>query len=181
VPWKSAILQVVDHALVVVTGFAKLLDVFIGDVLRTLSGLLEELKTCCLCVFELSFAPLLLALEVFDEVHHVFVLACVGVVAFSHMTPPDARQLFQTPVQRFARQDYQREENRRRELIEQRSDANAPDVRIRAWERLHGLRLPGDPAHRILDMIAVSTRLTLDQVREEQAERAARRQTLPRL
>ena len=90
------------------------------------------------------------------------------------MTSPPAHQLIQTPVGRFAQEDYQREEKRRRELIEQRSDANAPDVRIRAWERLHMLRLPSDPAHPILEVIAVSTRLTLDQVREEQAVRPAR-------
>jgi hypothetical protein len=58
-------------------------------------------------------------------------------------------------------------------LTEQRSDANPPDVRIRTWERLHGLRLPSDRAHPILDVIAVSMRLTLTQVHDEQCARAA--------
>jgi hypothetical protein len=43
---------------------------------------------------------------------------------------------------------------------------------------VHELRLPSDPAHPILDVIAVSTRLTLAEVRDEQrtrAERAANR------
>lgn len=90
------------------------------------------------------------------------------------MTPPATHQLIQTPAERFAQEEHQREEKRRRELAEQRSDANTPDVRIRAWEKLHGLRLPSDPAHPILDVIAVSTRLTLAQVRAEQAARASR-------
>jgi hypothetical protein len=42
------------------------------------------------------------------------------------------------------------------------------------WEKVHELRLPSDPAHPILDVIAVSTRLTLAEVQEEQRMRAAR-------
>jgi hypothetical protein len=34
--------------------------------------------------------------------------------------------------------------------------------------------MPSDPAHPVLDVIAVSTRLTLEEVREEQRTRAAR-------
>jgi hypothetical protein len=90
------------------------------------------------------------------------------------MTLPVASQLIQTPAERFEHEEHERAEKRRRELAEQRSDANTPDVRIRSWERLHGLRLPSDPAHPILDLIAVSTRLTLAQVRDEQGARAAR-------
>ena len=63
------------------------------------------------------------------------------------------------------------------ELAEQRSDRNPPDVRIRIWEKLHGLRLPKDAAHPILEVIAISTRLTLDEVREEQRARLAPRLT----
>jgi hypothetical protein len=88
------------------------------------------------------------------------------------MTLPAAHPLVQTPAERFAQEEHEREERRRRELAEQRSDANTPDVRIRAWEKLHGLRLPSDPAHPILDLIAVSTRLTLAQVQDEQRARA---------
>jgi len=90
------------------------------------------------------------------------------------MTLPAAHQLIQTPAERFAHEEQERVEKKRRELAEQRSDANTPDIRIRAWERFHGLRLPTDPAHPILDVIAVSTRLTLAQVRQEQEARAAR-------
>jgi len=43
------------------------------------------------------------------------------------------------------------------------------------WEKVHQLRLPSNPTHPILDVIAVSTRLTLAEVREEQRARAANR------
>ncbi|HLY53893.1 MAG TPA: hypothetical protein VKQ31_12830 [Steroidobacteraceae bacterium] len=94
--------------------------------------------------------------------------------AHAHMTLPIASQLVQTAADRLAQEEQERAERKRRDLAEQRSDANPPDVRIRAWEKLHGLRLPADPAHPILDVVAVGTRLTLAQVREEQGARAAR-------
>lgn len=90
------------------------------------------------------------------------------------MTLPFTPQAIQTPAERAAHEEQERAERKRRELAEQRSDANPPSVRIRTWERLHGLRLPADPAHPILDLVAVSTRLTLAQVLEEQSARAAR-------
>jgi hypothetical protein len=79
------------------------------------------------------------------------------------------------PAERLAAEEYERSEKRRQELAEQRSDLNSPETRIRTWERIHQLRMPSDPAHPILDVIAVSTRLTLEEVREEQRTRAARR------
>lgn len=90
------------------------------------------------------------------------------------MTLPPAHHVVQTPAERFAQEERERAEIRLRQLAEQRSDENPPDARIRTWEKLHGLRLPSDPAHPILDVIAVGTRLTLAQVREEQCARAAR-------
>jgi hypothetical protein len=90
------------------------------------------------------------------------------------MTRPDTSDLVRTPAERLAHDEAERAEKRRQELAEQRSDLNPPDVRIRAWEKVHQLRLPSDPAHPILDVITVSTRLTLAEVREEQRTRAAR-------
>jgi hypothetical protein len=89
------------------------------------------------------------------------------------MTTPRTGDLVKTPAERLAHEDYERAEKRRLELAEQRSDLNPPDVRIRTWERIHALRLPSDPAHPILDVIAISTRLTIEEVREEQRTRAA--------
>jgi len=90
------------------------------------------------------------------------------------MTLPRIGDLTKTPAERLAHEAYERAEKRRQELAEQCSDRNPPDVRIRTWERIHQLRLPSDPAHPILDVIAISTRLTLADVREEQRARAAR-------
>jgi hypothetical protein len=84
----------------------------------------------------------------------------------------------QAPGPIRARSELEEEERanqRRRELAVQRSELNPPDVRIRAWEKLHGLHLPSDSAHPILDVIAVSTRLTLAEVQAEQRARASRR------
>jgi len=78
------------------------------------------------------------------------------------------------PAERLAREEYERSEKRRQELAQQRSELNPPEVRIRTWERIHQLRMPSDPVHPILDVIAISTRLTLEEVREEQRMRAAR-------
>jgi hypothetical protein len=91
-----------------------------------------------------------------------------------HMTMPRTSDLVKTPAERLAHEEFERAEKRRQELAEQRSDLNPPEVRIRTWERVHALRLPSDPAHPILDVIAMGTRLTLEEVRQEQRSRAAR-------
>jgi hypothetical protein len=90
------------------------------------------------------------------------------------MTLSRTGDLVKNPLERLAHEETERAERRRQELAEQRSDLNPPDVRIRAWEKIHQLHLPSDPAHPILDVIAVSTRLTLAEVQEEQRTRAAR-------
>jgi hypothetical protein len=87
------------------------------------------------------------------------------------LTPSD---LTKTHAERLALEQHAREHQRRLDLAEQRSDQNSPAERIRVWERLHGLRLPGDPSHPVLDIIAIGTRLTLSEVQEEQRLRSAR-------
>jgi len=87
---------------------------------------------------------------------------------------PHTVDLTKTPAERLAHEEYERAEKRRRELAEQRSELNPPDVRIRTWEKIHQLRLPSEPTHPILGVIALSTRLTLQDVQEEQRTRAAR-------
>lgn len=72
---------------------------------------------------------------------------------------------------RIAREQAEEAERARRERIEQSSDLNTPEIRIRAWERLHRLVLPRGPAHPVLGVIAKATHLTLEQVREEQRRR----------
>jgi hypothetical protein len=77
---------------------------------------------------------------------------------------------------RLAVEDEARAQKRRFDLAEQCSDANSPEARISTWEKLHGLRMPSDPEHPILDVIAINTRLRSCDVH---AVQAARRQQAP--
>jgi hypothetical protein len=88
---------------------------------------------------------------------------------------PSASEIVRDHRARIALEEREKAERRRLELAEQQSNLNSPEMRIRAWEKVHELRLPTDAAHPILDVIAVATRLTLAQVQEEQRSRAARR------
>lgn len=76
--------------------------------------------------------------------------------------------LVKTSAESLAHGASERAEKRRQELAEQRSEFNPPNGRIRAWEKTHQLRLPSDPTHPVLSMIAVSAGLTLAEGREEQ-------------
>jgi hypothetical protein len=87
---------------------------------------------------------------------------------------PLTGDLVKSQSERIAEEEREREEKRSLELAEQRSDLNSPEVRIRAWERMHGLRMPSDPEHPVLYAIAVSTRLTVAEVQQEQRLRASR-------
>jgi hypothetical protein len=59
-------------------------------------------------------------------------------------------------------------EHRRREIAEQTLEQNLAGIRIRAWEKVHALRMPSDPQHPILDQIAIATQLSLQEIHEEQ-------------
>ena len=85
---------------------------------------------------------------------------------------PHTVDLVKSAAERLAHEEFERAERRRQDLAQQRSALNSPDVRIRTWERLHQLRLLRGQTHPILDLIAIRTRLTLAEVREEQRTRA---------
>lgn len=89
--------------------------------------------------------------------------------------PTSVADLVTTLRARRALENAERAQQRLVQLSEQRSDSNPPDVRIRNWENLHGLRLPSDPQHPVLDVIAVATRLTLPEVQAEQCARSRQR------
>ena len=72
---------------------------------------------------------------------------------------------------RLAMAQLQADDRRRNELSELTAVTNAPDARIRAWERTHGLSLPRSAAHPVLSSVAAATHLTLDQVLAEQRRR----------
>jgi hypothetical protein len=77
--------------------------------------------------------------------------------------------------ERRAFEELERAERRRTNLAEQYAPINSADLRIRAWERAHQLRMPADPLHPVLETIAAATRLTLAEVQEEQRLRSAPR------
>lgn len=89
--------------------------------------------------------------------------------------PPRATELVRTHAERMAHEAEERLQKRQLLLEEQRSLGNAPDVRIRAWERAHALCLPSDPGHPVLSSVATCTGLTIAQVQQEQSVRRARR------
>jgi hypothetical protein len=72
---------------------------------------------------------------------------------------------------RIAREQAEAVEKRQQELLEQMSDRNSAEVRVRIWERVHAVQLPRATNHRLLQVVATQTGLTLDQVRDEQQRR----------
>jgi hypothetical protein len=90
-------------------------------------------------------------------------------------TPHPSNDLIRTHAERVAHEAEARLQERQRVLAEQHSSINPPDVRIRAWEKAHALRLPSDPGHPVLRAVATSTALTIAQVQEEQRARRALR------
>jgi hypothetical protein len=70
------------------------------------------------------------------------------------------------------RQQQERAAERQQQLAAQSSEFNAPEERIRLWEKLHALALPRSATHKLLHVIAAHTRLSIHQVREEQQRRA---------
>jgi len=72
---------------------------------------------------------------------------------------------------RLAMDQFHADERRRAELSELTATSNAPDARIRAWERTHGLSLPRSATHPVLISLAAATHLTLEQVNAEQRRR----------
>jgi hypothetical protein len=75
--------------------------------------------------------------------------------------------------ERRALEEDQRAEQKRADSAEQFSLLNSVSVRIRAWEKVHQLRLPPDPLHPALVVIAAATQLTLEDIHNEQRLRSA--------
>jgi hypothetical protein len=74
---------------------------------------------------------------------------------------------------RVALEAAERLERRRVEQAQQSASASTPEARIRAWEKVHGLRLPSNAAHPIVAVVAIETHLTVAEVRQEQRTRSA--------
>jgi hypothetical protein len=105
-----------------------------------------------------------------------------GSILMSAKTSPPrpAIEIVRTHAERMALEAEERLQQRRLALAEQCAVENPPDVRVRAWEKVHALRLPGDDRHPVLEVIAHGTGLTLEQVRQEQRARVAQRATQTR-
>lgn len=84
---------------------------------------------------------------------------------------PRSSEFVSTYADRMAQQARERQERHRLEIAEQSALDSSPGMRIRAWERVHDLRLPSDPQHPIIEVIAQKTGLTRAQVCEEQRVR----------
>jgi len=93
----------------------------------------------------------------------------------SRPAPGSRTEPLRTHAELLAAEAQAKADQRRLELEELRSDQNSAERRVRIWEKVHGLLLPADPDHPILDLIATKTRLTLQEVREVQRNDAARR------
>ena len=91
------------------------------------------------------------------------------------VAPSASPDPIRTHAERMALAAEQRRRDRLLALAEQRLAANPPDVRIRAWEKLHGLQIPSNAYHPVLLVISQDTGLTLEQVRQEQRALCARR------
>ena len=80
---------------------------------------------------------------------------------------------------RIERAQFEATERRDRARIDQSSPSLSATERVGVWERLHGVRLPRDPAHPILRQVAQSTALPLDDILEVQRLRAVPVNALP--
>jgi len=65
-----------------------------------------------------------------------------------------------------------RQADKDRNLARQRSIDTSPEVRIALWEARHGLALPRDLGHPLMQVIADGTELDIAQVRGEHRRRA---------
>jgi hypothetical protein len=73
---------------------------------------------------------------------------------------------------RIERAQLEAAERRTQALIDQRSPENSHEARVRAWEKLHQVRLPRSPEHAVLVIVAQQTGMALTDVQEVQRLRA---------
>ena len=78
---------------------------------------------------------------------------------------------------RIERAQLEAAERRTQSIADQRSPQNSHDQRVRAWERLHQLNLPKNPAHAVLRVVALQTGMALADVQEVQRQRERPPQT----
>jgi hypothetical protein len=89
--------------------------------------------------------------------------------------PTSGDELFFDYRQRRALEEQERADLKVADQAQQCSTLNSAASRIRAWEKVHHLRMPSDPQHLVLGAIAVATQLTLGDIQNEQRLRSAQR------
>jgi len=108
-----------------------------------------------------------------DCSHGAGILVVMTTLLFGFDSPgpqADAPGL-EPPLDRLANEQFERAERRRAARREMQADHSSAAERIRAWERLHGLRLPRDPNHMALRLVALGTGLSIETVLQEQRQR----------
>jgi hypothetical protein len=83
-----------------------------------------------------------------------------------------ASEIAEERREQIAHEQAERQADKDRKLIRQRSIETTPEVRIALWESRHGLALPREPGHPLMRFIAESTDLSVEQVHAEQQRRA---------
>jgi hypothetical protein len=73
---------------------------------------------------------------------------------------------------RLEREQLDAAERRRQAMMDQSSPDNSHELRVRAWERLHQVRLPRSSEHAVLTIVASQTGLELAEVHAVQRQRA---------
>lgn len=99
---------------------------------------------------------------------------------FANLTDASSTSMdfYKAHRERLAFEADERAQQRKVQLTEQSSNLNTPEARIRIWEKVHQLRLPMDPMHAIVDVVAAGTGLTASEVREEQLARRTTHETV---
>ena len=87
--------------------------------------------------------------------------------------PTSGDELFIDYRQRRALEEQERADLKVANQAQQYSALNSAASRIRAWEKVHHLRMPSDPQHPVLGAIAAATQLTLEDIQNEQRLRSA--------
>lgn len=88
---------------------------------------------------------------------------------------PQPRPAAELAAERRARIELEqaaRQADKDRNLARQRSMDTTPEVRITLWEARHGLAMPRDPRHPLMQVIADGTGLDVVQVQDECRRRA---------
>jgi len=86
--------------------------------------------------------------------------------------PRPAAELAAERRAQIALEQAARDADKDRSLARQRSMDTAPGDRIALWEARHGLALPRDPKHPLMQVIADGTELDVGQVQDERRRRA---------